>query len=194
MNDKPSSKAPRKKAASKKKSAPKKRVRKQAIPEVPEAPPVRFDVVTMAKLHRSEAYPGGIASANALEQQCGMWPVVASTAWFARYSGKGWLSTIGQICAGLNCGPSDFLIVRDDLLKAEGDALHQARLKLGLTRATFAKVFSARAGFWFEEDAVKAWEEGHAKVREGIWQAIAMMILETITTTLTLGDLKEDHD
>ena len=140
----------------------------------------RFDIPSMAKLHQTDKYPDGVTTGYAMGVTCGIerLPGVFTKWWGGGLAQIG-LSTIQSFCEGFNCGPSDFIIVRPDLMKGEGKALRQAREALGLSTSQFATVFSERAGFKFGENAVIAWEAGKVKIREGIWQAIAMALTES---------------
>jgi len=139
----------------------------------------RFDIPSMAKLHRTDKCPEGVTTGYAMGVTCGFehLPGVFTKWWEGALVQIG-LMTIQRICEAFNCGPSDFIIVRPDLMQGEGKALRQAREALGLSPSQFASIFSEHAGFNFGEKAVIAWEAGKAKIREGIWQAIAMALIE----------------
>lgn len=142
---------------------------------------LRFDVEMLAKYYRSPQYPKGIGSGYALGDLCNISsPTVASRTFQGDMTQIGDI-TIERICAGFNCSPSDWIITRPDLMAAEGKALRRARSALGLKPADFAAEFSGRVGFEFDYLAVDAWERGEAKVRDGIWQAIAIALIEVGT-------------
>ena len=139
---------------------------------------LRFDVLALARHFRSERFPEGFNSGYALSELCNISsPTVASRTLQGNMTQIGDI-TIERICAGFNCSPADFIITRPDLMPAEGRALRRARNALGLSPEEFAAAFSERVGFLFDAEAVIAWEKGKAKVRDGIWQAIAIALIE----------------
>jgi hypothetical protein len=137
-----------------------------------------FDVKTMAGLHRDEAHPNGIVNPAAMGELCG----ISNGAVYSKVF-RGVLSQIGdvtikRVCDGFKCSPSDWIYTDPDLMSAEGRELRRVREALGLSPEDFAFVFSQRVRFNFDSESVNAWEDGRAKVRDGIWQAIAIALLD----------------
>lgn len=136
----------------------------------------------MAGLHHTDKYSEGVKSAYQMGDLCGIAsPTVYTDVYYGDMTKIG-VVTIKRVCEGFNCSPADWIITRPDLLGPEGRELRRAREALGLSQEDFAAEFTERAGFQFGADAVNAWESGKAKVRDGIWQAITMALLEMGST------------
>jgi len=137
-----------------------------------------FNVKTMTGLHRDEDHPKGIVMPAPMGELCG----ISNAAVYSKVF-RGVLSQIGdvtikRVCDGFKCSPSDWIYTDPELMSAEGRELRRVREALGLSPEDFAFVFSQRVRFNFDSESVKAWEDGRAKVRDGIWQAIALALIE----------------